>query len=127
MEQNDALTILLTGRSESEFADLIKKIVFSKRLNFDMICLKPEVGPDNQQFQSEWRCVRGRSRTSPRSHISFPILATMVYKQALLRDVILTYTQAEEVRLYEDRSKQYVGSISCLPTHYHIAFRRDSR
>ena len=57
MEQKDALTILLTGRSESEFADLVKRIVFSKRLDFDMICLKPEVGPDNQQFQSKWRWV----------------------------------------------------------------------
>lgn len=53
MEQKDALNVLLTGRSEREFAQLIKKIIMSKDLEFDMICLKPEVGPNNQQFASK--------------------------------------------------------------------------
>ena len=44
----------------------------------------------------------------------------MIYKQALLRDIILTYTQAEEVRLYEDRSKQYVDQYYASNTRYHI-------
>lgn len=83
MEQSDALAVLLTGRKESRFASLIKRMVDSKGLNFDMICLKPEAGPNSQQFQS-----------------------TMVFKQNLLEDLMLTYTQADEIRIYEDRLKQ---------------------
>jgi hypothetical protein len=52
MEQKDALTVLLTGRSERNFADLIKKMVTSKKLEFDIVSLKPEVGPNNQRFLS---------------------------------------------------------------------------
>ena len=51
MDQTDALTVLLTGRAENNFADLIKRIIASKKLSFDMICLKPETGPNGQAVQ----------------------------------------------------------------------------
>lgn len=83
MQQKDALTVLLTGRSEDGFASIIRRMVDSKKLDFDLICLKPEVGPNNERFAS-----------------------TMEFKQAFLEDLILTYEQAEETRIYEDRVKQ---------------------
>jgi len=83
MEQNDALCVLLTGRAEGRFGDLIKRIVKAKGLEFDLVCLKPEVGPSNQRFSS-----------------------TMLFKQAFLADLIRTYRDAEEFRIYEDRPKQ---------------------
>lgn len=83
MQQKDNVTILLTGRSEPNFADLIKRILASKKLEFDMICLKPSVGPSNEQFSS-----------------------TMSFKQALLRDLVSTYREADEIRIYEDRLHQ---------------------
>ncbi|KAL9003492.1 MAG: hypothetical protein Q9188_003649 [Gyalolechia gomerana] len=82
LKQNDTLTILLTGRGEDGFAHLVKRIVASKNLAVDMICLKPHVGPNNQAFTS-----------------------TMNYKQAVLRDLIYTYKDADEIKVYEDRSK----------------------
>lgn len=83
IEQEDALTVLLTGRAEHTFAELIRRIVASKKLAFDMICLKPQVGPNNQRFRS-----------------------TMLYKQALLEDIMYTYQDADQIRIYEDRPKQ---------------------
>ncbi|KAL9131908.1 MAG: hypothetical protein Q9217_000268 [Psora testacea] len=85
-EQKDALTVLLTGRGERNFADIIRRMVTSKKLEFDMICLKPEVGPKNQRFSS-----------------------TMQYKQALLQDLVYTYSEADEIKVYEDRPKQTKG------------------
>ncbi|KAL9040747.1 MAG: hypothetical protein Q9180_001724 [Flavoplaca navasiana] len=82
IKQNDALTILLTGRGEDNFAQLIKRIVASKKLAFDMICLKPQAGPNNQTFTS-----------------------TMNYKQAILQDLVHTYKDADDIRIYEDRTK----------------------
>lgn len=82
-EQEDALTVLLTGRGEHNFADLIKRIVAAKNLSFDMICLKPQAGPNNQRFRS-----------------------TMHYKQAILEDLVHTYHDALEIRIYEDRPRQ---------------------
>ena len=84
MRQKDVLTILLTGRGEHNFSDLIKRMIASKRLSFDMICLKQRVGPMGQHFSS-----------------------TMHYKQELLKDTIATYREAEDIRIYEDRPKQY--------------------
>ena len=83
IRQKDAVTVLLTGRCEHNFADLIKKMVASKKLDFDMICLKQLVGPKGQRFSS-----------------------TMHYKQSLLEDLIYTYKDAEEIKVYEDRPKQ---------------------
>ena len=85
MKQKDALTILLTGRGELNFSDLIKRMVSSKKLDFDMICLKQKVGPVGQRFPS-----------------------TMNYKQELLKEIMATYRDAEEIRIYEDRPKQYL-------------------
>ena len=33
-------------------------------------------------------------------------IGTLRYKQALLEDIIYTYREAEEIRVYEDRPKQ---------------------
>ena len=58
MQQKDALNVLLTGRAEAAFGDLLKRMTKSKGLEFDMICLKPEVGPNNQRFPSmDARCL----------------------------------------------------------------------
>ncbi|KAF2121908.1 hypothetical protein BDV96DRAFT_609038 [Lophiotrema nucula] len=86
MQQKDALGVLLTGRSESGFAELIKRIVRSKNLDFNMVCLKPATGPSNQKFRS-----------------------TMEFKQELLKDIVHTYKDAEEIRVYEDRVKHTKG------------------
>lgn len=83
MEQKDAITVLLTGRSESGFGGLIKRMVDSIKLDFDLVCLKPEVGPSSQRFNT-----------------------TMEFKRMFLEDLVLTYDQAEEIRVYEDRAKQ---------------------
>lgn len=83
MKQKDAVTVLLTGRSESGFSDLIRRMVNSRKLEFDLVCLKPEVGPNSQRFAT-----------------------TMEFKQTFLEDLILTYEQADEIRVYEDRPKQ---------------------
>lgn len=86
MKQPDALCVLLTGRSEQNFADLVKRIVASKGLEFDMVGLKPQVGPANQRFQS-----------------------TMHFKQIFLDAVAQTYRDAKELRIYEDRPKHAKG------------------
>lgn len=83
MQQKDALNVLLTGRSESGFAELLKRMVTSKKLDFDLVCLRPEVGPLNQKFAS-----------------------TAKFKTAFLEDMIRTYREAHEIRIYEDRPKQ---------------------
>lgn len=87
MEQKEALNVLLTGRNETNYAALIKRILASKKLSFDLICLKPAVSPStSQKFSS-----------------------TMNFKQALLSDIVLTYTAASEIRIYEDRPKHIRG------------------
>ena len=80
MGQKDALTVLLTGRAEGNFGDLVKRIVRSKGLDFDIICLQPPAGPNNQKFTS-----------------------TMNFKQIFLETMMETYKAAEEIRVYEDR------------------------
>jgi HAD domain family 1 in Swiss Army Knife RNA repair proteins len=86
MQQKDALTVLLTGRGETNFADLLNRIVRSKSLDFDLVVLKPEVGPNGQRFGT-----------------------TMDFKQEFLRDLIFTYKTADEMRIYEDRPKHTKG------------------
>lgn len=85
-EQSDALTVLLTGRSESGFSELIKRMVAAKKLDFDLISLKPAVGPNNERFAS-----------------------TMHFKQQFLKAIMETYKQAEEIRIYEDRVRHVKG------------------
>ncbi|KAI2627680.1 hypothetical protein GGR54DRAFT_590007 [Hypoxylon sp. NC1633] len=81
-KQNDALCVLLTGRSEHGFSSLIKRIVTSKGLDFHMIALKPSVGPNNERFST-----------------------TMEAKQIFIREILRTYKEAKEIRIYEDREK----------------------
>lgn len=82
IQQKDAVTVLLTGRAENNFAELIKKMVGSRGLDFDIISLKPAAGPNNQRFRS-----------------------TMNFKQVFLESLVETYTGAEEIRIYEDRPR----------------------
>ncbi|CZT42486.1 probable nucleolar rRNA processing protein GAR1 [Rhynchosporium secalis] len=86
MQQKDAVAILLTGRSENGFAELVKKMVKAKGLDFDIISLKPAAGPNNQRFSS-----------------------TMNFKQVFLKSLVETYGVAEEIRVYEDRPKHTKG------------------
>ena len=83
MKQSTAFTVLLTGRSERGFSELIPRIMKSKSLVFDMIVLKPEVGPSNERFSS-----------------------TLLFKKAFLEQLLATYPKIEEVKIYEDRPKQ---------------------
>ncbi|KAM0326943.1 hypothetical protein ACHAQA_006063 [Verticillium albo-atrum] len=86
IKQKDALCVLLTGRSERGFSDLIKRMIKSKGLEFDMVGLKPAVSPTNQHFKS-----------------------TMHFKQLFLEAMMETYKNAEEIRIYEDRPKHVKG------------------
>ena len=86
MAQDDALVVLLTGRKESAFAEIIQRMVRAKKLGFDMVCLKPEVGPSNQRLTS-----------------------TMMFKQELLKDLVFTYSDADEMKVYEDRPRHTQG------------------
>ncbi|KAH8593885.1 hypothetical protein B0O99DRAFT_514860 [Bisporella sp. PMI_857] len=80
MQQKDALAVLLTGRGETNFGELIKKMVRSKGLEFDIISLKPAVGPNKERLSS-----------------------TMHFKQLFLESLMETYKDATEIRVYEDR------------------------
>jgi uncharacterized membrane protein YgcG len=82
IKQPDALCVLLTGRSEHGFGELVKRMVASKGLEFDMVSLKPKVSPTNQRFSS-----------------------TMQFKQLFLTALVETYTKANEIKVYEDRPK----------------------
>ena len=86
MAQKDALNVLLTGRAEGNFADLIQRIVNAKGLDFDLVALKPEVSPQGERFPH-----------------------TMDFKQSFLKDLIFTYKNAEEIRVYEDRQHHVKG------------------
>lgn len=82
MKQPDALCVLLTGRGDAKFTELVKRIVESKNLAFDMLVLKPAIGPSNQTFDN-----------------------TMEFKQAFLTELMETYPSATDIRVYEDRPK----------------------
>ncbi|CAK7201869.1 hypothetical protein SEUCBS139899_004584 [Sporothrix eucalyptigena] len=86
MKQPGALCVLLTGRSERGFGDLLQRMVNSKKLVFDMIALKPAAGPNNERFKS-----------------------TMAFKQVFLETVMETYSSATEIRIYEDRPRHVEG------------------
>lgn len=85
-KQKDALCVLLTGRSERGFGELVKRMTVSRELDFDMVSLKPAVGPNGERFDS-----------------------TMHFKQIFLRRLMETYKDAEEIRVYEDRPKHVKG------------------
>lgn len=80
MAQRDTLKILLTGRSVKGFSELIQRIVATRNLEFDMICLKPEVGPDGEKIQN-----------------------TKQFKTMFLSKVMDTYVHVEDLKIYEDR------------------------
>lgn len=82
MAEKDALSVLLTGRGEGNFADLVKRIAKSRNLEFNMVCLKPAIGPAGQRFSN-----------------------TMEFKQELLKHIVYTYKDAEKLSIYEDRVK----------------------
>ena len=86
MQSKDVLNVLLTGRGEALFADLVQRLVNAKQLDFDLVALKPEVSPQGDRFPS-----------------------TMEFKQAFLRDLIFTYKNAEEIRVYDDRQHHVKG------------------
>ncbi|ODA76001.1 hypothetical protein RJ55_08283 [Drechmeria coniospora] len=86
LKQPDALCVLLTGRSEHSFADLVKRMVASQKLDFHIISLKPKVSPTNQKFGS-----------------------TMHFKQLFLNALVETYKQASSIKVYEDRPKHTRG------------------
>ncbi|RFU80801.1 hypothetical protein TARUN_1458 [Trichoderma arundinaceum] len=85
-KQPDALCVLLTGRSEHGFGELIKRMVTSKGLEFDMVSLKPRVSPSNQNFQN-----------------------TMHFKQLFFEALMETYRDAAEIKVYEDRPRHTKG------------------
>lgn len=84
--ESDALAILLTGRGEAQFSDLLTRMITAKKLDFPMVCLKPDSGPNGEHFAS-----------------------TLDFKQTFLADVMNTYTGATLIRVYEDRIKQVKG------------------
>jgi len=86
MQQKDALSILLTGRAEDGFSELVKRMLASRGLDVNMVVLKPAAGPNNQKFSS-----------------------TMNFKQAFLENLMETYKGAEEIRVYEDRVRHVKG------------------
>ena len=86
MQQRDALCVLLTGRSEAGFSDLLRRIVRSKGLEFDLVGLKPAVGPNGERFRN-----------------------TIDFKQLFLEALVETYARAPEIRVYEDRPRHVAG------------------
>lgn len=105
MEQKDALSVLLTGRNETNFAPLVKRILASKKLSFDLICLKPAVSPSTSQ----------------------PFSSTMNFKQALLSSLVNTYAAASEIRIYEDRPKHLRGFRDFFAQLNHAALSASSQ
>ena len=91
MQQKDALTVLLTGRGEEAFADLIKRMANSKKLEFDLVVLKPEASPSGQYFKS-----------------------TGDFKKEFLENLVFTYKVAEEIKIYEDRPRQCVRVLRLI-------------
>jgi len=76
----ETLTVLLTGRAEAKFQELISRILRSRGLIFDLVCLKPTVTPTNVQVTS-----------------------TMHYKSELTKSLVYTYKRAQTIRIWEDR------------------------
>ena len=93
-QEPGALSVLLTGRAERGFGDLVQRIAKSKGLTFDMITLKPAAGPSNEKFAT-----------------------TMAFKQAFLEAVMETYAGATEIRIYEDRPRHVEGFRAFLQSY----------
>jgi len=84
MRQKDALTVLLTGRSVTGFADLVQRIVKSRGLVFDMVVLKPEAMTTGQQSQN-----------------------TLAFKTVFLAELLDTYSETQELRLVIPTAVEY--------------------
>ncbi|RPA98797.1 hypothetical protein L873DRAFT_1789927 [Choiromyces venosus 120613-1] len=100
MQQKDALTVLLTGRSVAGFIPLIKRMVASKKLKFDIIALKPEKGPDGENIKN-----------------------TLYFKCMFMNDLLNTYIHADEVKVYEDREKHVRAFESFLKDYIRVNCR----
>lgn len=83
IKQPDALCVLLTGRKEARFTDIVSRMVKAKGLAFDMLCLKPEVAPNGVVHDT-----------------------TMAYKTDLLTELVHTYLGTKRLNMYEDRPNQ---------------------
>jgi hypothetical protein len=94
MQQKDALTVLLTGRSVTGFAPLIMRILKSKGLAFDMVVLKPEVMPNGAEPEN-----------------------TLAFKTMFLEELLNTYLEVQDLRIYEDRIK-HVRSFEEFCSNY---------
>lgn len=103
MEQKDALTVLLTGRSAKKFAPLIQRMVGARKLEFDLFVLKP----DADQYGNPWK-------------------STLACKEAFLGELLDYYREAEEFRIYEDRVK-HVRAFEDFSKSYVDALRPGSR
>lgn len=79
----DTLSVLMTGRSQAKFSDLIVKILNAKGLHFDLTVLKPEVTPTAQI-----------------------VVDTAMFKCEFFREVMSTYSDARHLIIFEDRAKQ---------------------
>ncbi|KAF2219423.1 hypothetical protein BDZ85DRAFT_252657 [Elsinoe ampelina] len=86
MASPTAVTVLMTGRGQAKFSELLARMVKSKGLEFDMMVLKPSVGPDGVQYYS-----------------------TLDFKKEFFRVAMLTYKHATELTIFEDRPKQAKG------------------
>ena len=75
MQQKDALTVLLTGRSVKDYSSLIQRIVKSKGLDFDMTVLKPQTMPSGDETST-----------------------TIAFKCVFLEELLNTYKEAQELR-----------------------------
>ncbi|KAF2155315.1 hypothetical protein K461DRAFT_292186 [Myriangium duriaei CBS 260.36] len=77
------LTVLMTGRSQANFSELITRIVKAKGLQFDMVVLKPEITPTGEK-----------------------VTATAKFKTMFFQDAMTAYPRATRLTIYEDRAKQ---------------------
>ncbi|CCX11748.1 Similar to Uncharacterized protein C4.02c; acc. no. Q9USS8 [Pyronema omphalodes CBS 100304] len=103
MQQKDVLTVLVTGRKTAGFAPLIQRMVKSKGLEFDLIVLKPEVMPSGQEPET-----------------------TVTYKCVFLQEMLDTYTEATEIRIYEDRESHIRAFDDFCSKYKHNTFGKRS-
>ncbi|BFZ64898.1 hypothetical protein YB2330_006051 [Saitoella coloradoensis] len=78
MADKHALTVLLTGRGRKRYTPLLSRILNSKKLEFDVISLKPSM--PLEQFET-----------------------TLEFKKAFLADTLRTFPKTQSIKVYEDR------------------------
>lgn len=112
-QAEDTISIILTGRKEQLFHEVIESLLKVSRdvrglgespndFKFNAVCLKKYADPAN---------------TAPISE-----LTTMSYKSELITDFIESYKELEEVTIYDDRPNQLAGfkKLSTSFTNSHI-------